>query len=97
MFRQLGKKLRIALSSEAFAHLAAREDAERAARLWGAAEALRERLGAPLPPNERAEYEREVAAVRQALGAEGFAVAWAAGRSLTEEQAGAYALGEGSS
>jgi hypothetical protein len=90
----LGKRLSLALSFEAFAHLAARDDPDRAARLWGAAEALRERLGAPLPPNDRAEYERDVAAVRQALGAERFAIAWVAGRSLTEEQAIAYALGE---
>ncbi len=35
-----------------------------AARLWGAAEALREAIGAPRPPFERVRYERAVAAVR---------------------------------
>jgi hypothetical protein len=58
---------------------------ERAARLWGAAEALRDSLGLPLPPNEHPEYDRSLAAVREALGQETFARAWAAGRAMTLE------------
>jgi hypothetical protein len=73
---------------EGFAHVAGAEgDAERAARLFGAAEALREALGAPLPPVERAHYDRSVAATRAALGEEAFAAAWAEGRALSLEQA----------
>jgi hypothetical protein len=34
-------------------------DPEPAARLWGAAESLRESLGLPLQPNEHPEYHRE--------------------------------------
>ena len=65
---------------------------ERAARLFGAAVALRETVGAPLAANERADQERYVALVRVALGDEPFMVAWEAGRALTLEGAIAEAL-----
>ncbi len=58
-----------------------------AARLWGAAEALRQHIGAPLPPVYRADYERSVAAARALLGEKPFAAAWAQGRTMTPEQA----------
>jgi DNA-binding CsgD family transcriptional regulator len=65
---------------------------ERAARLYGAAEALREVIGVPLPPYHRSEYEREVAVTREALGEQAFADAYAAGRALPVEEAVAEAL-----
>jgi predicted ATPase/class 3 adenylate cyclase/DNA-binding CsgD family transcriptional regulator len=58
-----------------------------AARLWGAAEALRETMGTPLLPVERADYERSVATARADLGVKAFVAAWADGRSMTPEQA----------
>jgi predicted ATPase/DNA-binding CsgD family transcriptional regulator len=58
-----------------------------AAQLWGKAEALREAVGVPIPPVERAGYERLVAGVRTRLGEEAFAMAWAQGRTMTPEQA----------
>ena len=57
-----------------------------AVRLWGSAEALREALGAPLPPLERADYDQAVAAVRDHLGENAFVAAWAQGRRMTAEQ-----------
>lgn len=66
---------------------------ERAARLFGAAEALREVLSVPVSPDERAEYDRKVAAVRAKLDEATFAQAWAHGRAMTLEQAISYALG----
>jgi predicted ATPase/class 3 adenylate cyclase/DNA-binding CsgD family transcriptional regulator len=57
-----------------------------AAQLWGAAEALRDALGAPLPPVYHADYDRSVAAVRSSLGVKAFAKAWAEGRIMTPEQ-----------
>ncbi len=39
-----------------------------AARLWGAAETLRMEIGAPLPPNELARLNQQVASARRALG-----------------------------
>jgi predicted ATPase/DNA-binding CsgD family transcriptional regulator len=56
-------------------------------RLWGAAEALREAMGTPLPPVYRADYERAITAARKHLGEKAFAAAWAEGRVMTPEQA----------
>jgi predicted ATPase/serine/threonine protein kinase/DNA-binding CsgD family transcriptional regulator len=58
-----------------------------AARLWGAAEALRETIGAPIPPVYHADYEHAVTAARTQLGEKSFAAAWAEGRTMTPEQA----------
>ena len=67
----------------------------RAARLWGAAERLREEIGSPLPPNDRRRYVRRVAATRATLGDDAaFDRAWQEGRALTIEQAIALALSE---
>ncbi len=57
-----------------------------AARLWGAAESLRERCGIPLTPLERVDYEPAVAAARTHLGEQEFTTAWAEGRTMTLEQ-----------
>lgn len=58
-----------------------------AARLWGAAEALRETLGTPLPLVERAAYEQAIATTRAHLGETLFAQAWAEGRPMSLAQA----------
>jgi predicted ATPase/Tfp pilus assembly protein PilF len=60
---------------------------EEAARVFGAAEALRELLGAPVPPAELESYERRIASVRGHLDPDAFARAWAEGRTLDVEQA----------
>ena len=58
-----------------------------AARLWGAARALREAIGTSLPTAYRAEYEQAVIAARTQLGEQAFASAMAEGSTLTGEQA----------
>jgi non-specific serine/threonine protein kinase len=65
---------------------------EEGARLLGAAEALRERLGFDPPPVERQRIERAAAPARASLPEDAFAAAWAAGRALPLEQAIAEAL-----
>lgn len=65
--------------------LAALKQPERAARLFGAAEALS--AGATLWPANQADYARHVAAARAPLADATFAAAWAAGRALSLEQA----------
>jgi tetratricopeptide (TPR) repeat protein len=74
---------------------AARGQPQRAARLGGAAGALREALGAPLWPEQRAGHDRAVRAMRAALGEDAFTGAWAEGQALTLEQAIALALERG--
>ncbi len=59
----------------------------RAACLYGAAAALREDRGWPLPPAKRAEHERTIAAARGALGEEAFEAAWVGGNTLPLEEA----------
>jgi DNA-binding CsgD family transcriptional regulator len=63
-----------------------------AARLYGAAEVQRERDGRPIEPVYRAEYERDVAVARMALGEPFFAAAWTEGRAMSPEDAVALAL-----
>jgi predicted ATPase/Tfp pilus assembly protein PilF len=64
----------------------------RAARLFGAAEALRESLRAPRWPGDRADYSQHVGVLRARLNEADFEAAWAEGRALTLEQAVACAL-----
>jgi non-specific serine/threonine protein kinase len=60
---------------------------ERAARLYGAADALRARLDTPIPWWFEAEYQQEVDRSRAGLPKDHFIAAWSAGRALTIEQA----------
>jgi len=62
-----------------------------AARLLGAAQAGRDRGGYARPPATAADYERDLALVREALGGDQFAVAWAEGLSLSVAEAVTYA------
>jgi ATP/maltotriose-dependent transcriptional regulator MalT len=67
--------------------VAVQGEATWAARLLGAAEALREAIGVPIWPVDRPGYERLVADVRTNLGEKAFAAAWAEGSAMTPEQA----------
>jgi len=85
-------RIRIVMLLETFVGFAADTGkSEWAAVLCGAAEALREEIGAPLPPGEREGYDPAVAKVHGALGEEAFTTAWAIGRAMTLEQAMDYA------
>ncbi len=68
------------------------EDFQRAARLFGAAEALREPIGSVIDLVDQPEYERQLAILRAQLDEATFAAAWAEGRTMTMEQAIEYAL-----
>ena len=58
-----------------------------AIKLWGAAESLRESIGAPIPSLERTSYECAVTAIRTQLAKEAFDSAWAEGRNMQPDQA----------
>jgi tetratricopeptide (TPR) repeat protein len=93
MFQQLRSRWDIAYLLEGMANVMRAQDrAEDAAKLFGSAEILRERLGAPLPPSETTPYERIVAKVASSLEPSVFSDAWAKGRAMDMDEAVAYAL-----
>lgn len=87
--RDLGDRAGIAISLDAFASLiAAGELSEggarerRAARLYGAAHAMRRATGAAMHTDDLSEWERDVGIVRSRLGDEAFEKEWTAGLSM---------------
>lgn len=90
---ELGDSIGVAYGLEGFASLAqVAGHGERAARLWGAASALREASGAPIEPRDRVLYERQVEQTRSALGDSGFEHAWNEGAKLSASEATRLAL-----
>ena len=93
LLRELGTQLNVADCYERLAWVAhARGHPERAARLLGAAAALRAATGAPLPPVRHGDHDAVVIDVRALLGAPAFATAYAGGQALSRDEAVAYAL-----
>jgi tetratricopeptide (TPR) repeat protein len=90
---EAGAPRRAAEALEALARLAVAQVRPRRA-LWlaGAAAALRERIGQPLPLADQATLVRTLAQARQALTAEQQATEWARGAAMTPEQAMAAAV-----
>jgi predicted ATPase/DNA-binding CsgD family transcriptional regulator/tRNA A-37 threonylcarbamoyl transferase component Bud32 len=85
--REMGDKVFIASGLEGLAAVVAMQGEPMwATQLWGAASALRDTIGAPIPPIERADYEEATAAVRIHLGEKAYAAAWSQGRMMTPEQ-----------
>lgn len=88
LWQEVGDQRGVAMALEALARAAAAQgQPQRAARLYGAAQSLRDATGNPLPPFQQPERGIELAALREALGDAAFAAAWEAGASLTREQA----------
>jgi hypothetical protein len=102
-FHELGHRAAVAHELECLAYLAiadrgdsaqpgAGAGLDRAARCLGAAEALRQRIRAPLAADERAEYDQHLTALRAQIEPERLRLAWAEGRGLSTEAAVALAL-----
>jgi tetratricopeptide (TPR) repeat protein len=86
--RELGDQTSIAYLIEDYAGLAAAEAMpEKALQLAGFAAALRESIGAPLPPSEQARIDRMVAPARDALPESKAVAEWETGRALDLEGA----------
>jgi predicted ATPase/DNA-binding XRE family transcriptional regulator len=86
LWRHVGQRSEIATCLEGLAEAAcALGHATLAARLLGAAAALRERIGAPVPPADRPDYERTVTSVQSALEY-AFLPAWEVGQALPLDQ-----------
>ena len=93
--RDLREKWFLSRSIETLAGvLAAAAEHERAAVLFGAAERLRESVGASVLAFYRADYDRAVLSVRHVLAARDFERSWHLGRNLTLTEMIDYALGE---
>jgi len=67
-------------------------DVCRAAQIWGAVEALNEKMGTVNAPGDRRRTDALIAATRSHIPTETFAAAWAKGRQLSLEDAIALAL-----
>jgi len=92
-WKDLGHRAAVANQLECFGFIArAQAQSQRAARLLGAAEALREIIGAPMVGFERIEYDREIVMLHEQLDDVTFASEWATGRALSMDQAIEYAL-----
>jgi tetratricopeptide (TPR) repeat protein len=93
--QQVGNRRGVPECLEGFAYVSLRQgQAERAARLLGAAQGLRDAVGASVRLRTRTDYEHTLSGTRAALGEGVFALAWAEARAMTLEQAVAYALEE---
>jgi hypothetical protein len=83
---------------ENFAHIAAMTNRPiRAARLYGAAEALRAQLGIPLPPGDRALDQRYIDEARSCASEFEFQAAWDEGRLMTLAESIEFALSDSNS
>ncbi len=72
---------------------AANGERQKAARLFGTAEALRESIGVVLPPPFRGASQQAIATVQATLGEERFVTLWQEGAKMEVEQALTEALG----
>lgn len=89
---KLGHRAAIAHQLECFAFIAkAQEQPERAAKLFGAAEALREKIHIAMTLEERVEYDREVTDLGAGMDKSDFHQAWSIGRALIMDEAIAFA------
>lgn len=95
LYWEKGRERLIAEGLEQLAHAAAVDkQLEQAARLLGAAEALRETSASAQYPHERADYEANLETLRTQLDQAKFAARWAEGRAMPVKQAVTCALEE---
>ncbi len=93
-FQELGNRGAITHQLECFGFIAlAEEEPQNTAKLFGAAEALREKIDSPMTDMERIEYEQSASQLRSMLPDADFNTLWAEGKSMTMEQAIQLALG----
>jgi tetratricopeptide (TPR) repeat protein len=72
----------------------AQKGVKKAAILFGAVETLQEIVTISLPPLDRADYDRDVAIIREQLGKDSFDQAWCIGKSMSMEELFKYVLEE---
>jgi non-specific serine/threonine protein kinase len=95
ILHSLGNRPGVIDSLEGLAGVAAETVApRRAARLWGAADALRREIGDARSAHDSIAYERQLKQVRAILTGEAFDQAWDEGRAMSLDDAVRYALDE---
>jgi predicted ATPase/DNA-binding SARP family transcriptional activator len=93
LLRRDGEPYFVARSIEGLAIVRVHQgDLDRASRLFGAAEAIRETIGAPLLAFEEARYRQTIAILAPLLESQKRAASWAEGRSMTLDEAVTYSL-----
>lgn len=93
LYREVGDKDGVAHCLEGFAAVATLQGRYKdAARLSGAADALREAIGSVLQPSDAARRARRLAPARAALGESDFEAAWAEGKGWSLEESSEFAL-----
>ncbi|MGH7811103.1 MAG: tetratricopeptide repeat protein, partial [Candidatus Binatia bacterium] len=92
-FRDAGQTGAVAHQLECFGFIAlAQNHPERALQLFATADALREKAGTPMTPDEQAYYDEQLNALRAEMNPIQFDSIWSKGRALTMEQAIELAL-----
>jgi len=92
-WQRLGHRAAIAHQLECMAFIyKAMEQPGKAARLFGAAESLRQKIGIDMTAQEREDYEKEVKNLKENMDEEEFTSLWAKGRSMSVEEAIALAV-----
>jgi hypothetical protein len=80
---EMGDRPGVATGLERLAAVAPPEDDAQAARILGAADGLREAIGAPRPRDIQATHEETVAGLKARLGDAAYRSAWSAGRAAS--------------
>ena len=92
-FFQEGRKIGVVYALEGLASLAVMQGhPERAVRLFGWAEAMREAIDNRRPPIEQTDVDRDIATIHALVDETTFMTAWAEGRAISMEQAIEIAL-----
>ena len=87
IWRDLGNKRGIAICLVALAGVSVTlKQLKRAVRLFGAADALFDTIGARMDPPDYAEYKRDLDAARSQLDEAAFVVLWTEGKEMTLDQ-----------
>ena len=92
-FRDVGQTGAVAHQLECFGFIALAQDyPERALQLFAAANALREKVGTPMTPDEQSYYDEQLKGLREEVNSKQLDVIWSRGSVMTMEQAIEYAL-----
>lgn len=90
--QELGRKEGIARCLEVIACVLTKGHQERSAQLFGAAEALREKISMPLAASERPNYDTAMAKLHASLNQQAFIEKWTKGRGMTVAEIVEFAL-----